>query len=70
MSCPLGGARLQRQQDLCHPPHRPERRRATLQAKGFSLADAEATLAVFSPSEEGVGETEAVYSTPRSSASR
>jgi hypothetical protein len=44
---------------------------AWLLAKGFTVADAEATLALFPPSEEGGGETEAVLlSTPRSSASR
>ena len=44
---------------------------AWLQAKGLSLEEAEAILGVCSPSEEDVGETEAVFlSTPRSSASR
>ena len=39
---------------------------AFLQRKGLSLAEAEATLANFTPVEEGVGETEAVLlSTPR-----
>jgi hypothetical protein len=40
---------------------------AWLQTQGLSLAEAETILAVFSPSEDGVGETEAVFvSTPRS----
>jgi len=34
---------------------------AWLQRKGLSLADAEATLVLFTPVEEGVGETEAVF---------
>jgi hypothetical protein len=34
---------------------------AWLQTQGLALAEAEAILAVFSPSEEGVGETEAVF---------
>jgi hypothetical protein len=38
---------------------------AWLQRKGLSLAEAEATLAVFSPSEEGVGETEAIFLSTR-----
>ena len=39
---------------------------AWLQRLGLSLADAEATLVLFTPVEEGIGETEAVLlSTPR-----
>jgi hypothetical protein len=44
---------------------------AWLQAKGLPLAEAKAALALFPPSEEDAGETEAVFlSTRRPSASQ